>query len=95
MRKPLLSLAALCAMLLMPLSPQAQVQAANANTDARVIVKYKADLSWLRNKALPAATQHALRAEALGKRMGLDLRAGAGLAEHAHLLFAGSARRMP
>lgn len=88
MRKPSLTLAVLCAILLVPPSLQAQAQTAIANAGARVIVRYKADSPLLRKRALSAAAQHAAQAEALGVRTGLELRPGAGVAEHTQVLFA-------
>jgi serine protease len=79
MRKSLLALVASCAFLL-ALSPQAQTQAPTA--DARVIVKYKADSPLLADQALPAE-----RAKALGTRVGLELRAGSGVSQRAHVVF--------
>jgi serine protease len=88
MRYPLLSLAIWCAILLLSPATPTRAQAAAADTSARVIVKYKAD-SPLLHKDLPsAAAQQADRTAALGKRLSLALRAGAGVAERTQVVFA-------
>ena len=90
MRKTLLTFGALCATLLAPLalhSPLAQVA---PTTLARVIVKYKADSALVRNKqgqSLSVA-QQVNPAEAMGRRMGLALRPGAGVGDRTHVVFA-------
>ena len=53
-----------------------------------MIVKYKADSKLLRKDLATAAAQHASQAEALGNRVGLTLRAGDGVAERTHVIFA-------
>jgi serine protease len=95
MRHTLLTLAAVGA-LLAPLTLHApQVLAATAdisNTQARVIVKFKADALSLRKQALSVsqtATQmHTAQAESLGLRTGLALRGGMGVAERTQVMFA-------
>jgi serine protease len=83
-----LALAAVSAVL--AASPIGHALAQNATTEraARVIVKYKADSPLLRERAMSAQARHALQVEALGSRVGLALRAGAGVAERAHVVFA-------
>ncbi len=76
MHRPLLTMVALCALLLAPPPVQAQSQAPIA--DGRVIVKYKAESPLLRDQALSAAAQEVGRARTLGTRVGLELRAGPG-----------------
>ena len=88
MRTPLLTLAVTCAALLAPLSLQTQAQTPSAPASARVIVKYKADSVLMRMQALSATAQHTQRAQALGQRMGLALRAGAGVADRTQVVFA-------
>ena len=93
MRTPLLTLAVTCASLLAPLTlntyaQTAPVAAAASAADARVIVKFKADSSLMRMQALSATGQHTERAQALGQRMGMALRAGAGVAERTQVVFA-------
>lgn len=92
MRTPLLTLALTCASLLAPLSLNSRAQSATALTaaagQARVIVKYKADSALMRMQALSATTQHTERAQALGQRMGLSLRAGGGVTERSQVVFA-------
>ena len=91
MRTRLLTLAATCAMLLAPLSLHTTHAQSAAPANARVIVKYKADSSLMRVQALAATTAttvHTERAQALGLRMGLALRAGAGVAERTQVVFA-------
>jgi serine protease len=75
------------ASLLAPAALQAQGAAAKA-ASARVIVKYKADSPLLRKQAQSAGEAHAERAQALGERLGMTLRAGMGVAEHTQVLFA-------
>ena len=88
MRTPLLTLAVTCAALLAPLSLQTQAQTPTAPASARVVVKYKADSTLMRMQALSATAQHSERAQALGQRMGLVLRAGAGVADRTQVVFA-------
>jgi serine protease len=90
MRTPLLTLAlSLAAVLATPLAPaHAQASPAAAAADARVIVKYKADSALGRMQALSAGTLHSDRAQALGQRMGMALRAGGGVAERTQVVFA-------
>ena len=92
MRNPFLTLAmalaVTCATLLAPLSLQTQAQTSTALANARVIVKYKADSSLMRMQALSATAQHTERAQALGQRLGLALRAGAGVADRSQVVFA-------
>ncbi len=101
MRHPLLTLAAIGA-LLAPLSLHAPlVLAANADTassgaspatysgtQARVIVKLKADALSLRKQILSATQMHTAQAESLGSRTGLALRSGMGVAERTQVMFA-------
>ena len=99
MRHPLLTLAALGA-LLAPLTLHAPlVQAATADTSslqARVIVKFKVDALSLRKQILSAsasapataAQMHTAQAESLGVRAGLALRGGLGVAERTQVMFA-------
>jgi len=89
MRHLLPTLAAIC-LLLTPLAgrtPLAQAAAATPDS-ARVIVKFKADSPLLREQALSASARHAERAQALGQRVGLALRSGAGLTERSQVVFA-------
>ncbi len=99
MRHPLLTLAALGA-LLAPLTLHAPlVQAATADTSslqARVIVKFKVDALSLRKQILSAsasapataAQMHTAQADSLGVRAGLALRGGLGVAERTQVMFA-------
>ena len=91
MRHPLLTLAAVCA-LLAPLTlhaPQVLAAAlANSTPQARVIVKFKADSPMLRKQAFSVTEQHTSQAQSLGLRTGLALRAGAGVAERTQVMFA-------
>ena len=84
MRNSLRALVASCALLLAP-APQAQT---TAITDARVIVKYKADSPLLGDPTLATAAKRADRARALGARVGLELIAGSGVSRRAHVVFA-------
>ena len=98
MRQALLKLTALCATLLAPLAlhmPLAQAapatSAAATTANARVIVKFKADSALVRRQALSAANPTAQRggqADTLGQRLGLTLRAGAGVSDRSHVVFA-------
>ena len=90
MRKTLLTLGALCATLLAPLALHTPLAQVAPTTVARVIVKYKADSALVRNKqglALSVA-QQVNPAEAMGRRMGLALRSGAGVGDRTHVVFA-------
>ena len=90
MRKTLLTLGALCATLLAPLALHTPLAQVAPTTVARVIVKYKADSALVRNKqglALSVA-QQVNPAEAMGRRMGLALRPGAGVGDRTHVVFA-------
>lgn len=55
---------------------------------ARVIVKYKADSELLRKQALAAGQEPAVRAQALGQRVGVTLAAGHALGERSQVVFA-------
>jgi serine protease len=88
MPKSLLTLAALCAVFLSPPLAQLHAQTVLAHPDARVIVKYKADSLLLRKRADSAATERSDRAEAMGMRVGLWLRAGESVAERTEVLLA-------
>jgi serine protease len=80
--------AALCAVLIAALAAPARSQMAAEPGVARVIVKFKADAALLQ-KAAPSSTEApALRADALSKRMGVSLRAGAALSERAQVVLA-------
>jgi serine protease len=65
----------------------AQSLADNPSASARVIVKYKADSTLLRKRALSVAGQHAIQAQQMGARIGLELRSGDGPAEQMQVLF--------
>jgi len=67
-------------------APVARAQTPSA--PARVIVKYKADSMLVAKAAMTADARHALQARALGARVGLTLRAGAGVSERAHVVSA-------
>ena len=84
MRNSLRALVASCAFLLAP-APQAQTAPI---TDARVIVKYKADSPLLGDPTLATAAKRQDRARALGARVGLELIAGSGVSRRAHVVFA-------
>ena len=86
MREPLLPLALFCAMLLAQ-AAHVEAQTASADASARVIVKYKADSPLLRKDLATPAAQQADRAAALGKRLSIALRAGAGVAERTQVVF--------
>jgi len=81
-------LAAVCVLLLQFPLPLAQAQSTGVESNARVIVKYKAESSLLRQKAASADAQHALQAQALGARVGLALGSGAGVGERAQVIIA-------
>jgi len=66
----------------------ASAQPPGASASARVIVKYRSDSPLLRRRALAAGVQQIGDAAALGRRMGLPLRAGADIAERTHVVFA-------
>ena len=87
-----LTLGALCATLLAPLAlhtPLAQIAQVAPTTVGRVIVKYKSGTATLRSQAQSvAAVPLSARADALGQRIGVALRAGAGVTERTHVVFA-------
>jgi len=66
----------------------ATAQGDAASDTARVIVKFKADSASLRLQAQSVATLHAVRAQALGQRQGLELAAGAAVSESSQVVFA-------
>ena len=70
------------------LAAPSAAQTATVADDARVIVKYKADSPLLRRLAL-AAEGPRVDAQALGRRLGLLLRAGAEVADRTHVIRAG------
>ena len=67
---------------------RAQTVSAAAVSSARVIVKYRADSSLLRLRALAVGSGQVGRAEQLGLRAGVVLRAGAPIAERSQVVFA-------
>ena len=91
MRKARPALLVLCAALftLVPPAVRAQATDSAAGGSARVIVKLKADSPLLRGQALVAGAERADRAQALGRRLGLAMRAGRALSERAQVLLAG------
>ena len=64
------------------------VSGATTTAAARVIVKFRADSKLVTAKALAATTQEASRAQALGARVGIAMRAGAALSDRAQVVFA-------
>ena len=70
-------------------SVHAQAVAVSAPPSARVIVKYRADASLLRVRALGLASSGSSRAERLGERAGLALRAAAAISDRSHVVLAG------
>src|SRR4051812_29651285 len=74
--------------LLLCLPLQSLAQGDGTTSDARVIVKYKADSKLLRKDLATPAAQRAAQTAALGQRVGLSLRAGESVDERAHVLFA-------
>ncbi|RZI79655.1 MAG: PKD domain-containing protein, partial [Rubrivivax sp.] len=55
---------------------------------ARVIVKFKANSSLLQARAASATVRHSAQAQSLGRRLGLSLRSGAGVADRTQVVFA-------
>ncbi|MGH8851298.1 MAG: S8 family peptidase [Casimicrobiaceae bacterium] len=86
MPKPLPAMLALGALLLAP--PPVHAQSPAPIPTARVIVKYRADSALLQIQAPSPAEQRAGRVQALGARVGMALRAGAGVSERTHVVFA-------
>ncbi len=86
MHKSLLTLALSCLMLALP-SARALAQTATPDTNARVIVKFKANSTLLPKTATTAAAQLAGQAGALGTRIGMSLAAGEGVAERTQVVF--------
>jgi serine protease len=70
-----------------PLGAQDASALADAGT-ARVIVKFKTGSSLVRAQALSPAVETAVRARALGARLGLPLSAGATVSDLAQVVFA-------
>jgi serine protease len=86
-----LSLAALCAALLAPISLPIPAQTASfalPGSPARVIVSLKADSPLLRQPALSTAERRTGHAKALGQRLGLAMSAGGAVSERAQVVFA-------
>ena len=75
------------ALLALPASPS-RAQGTAPASDARVIVKYKADSPLLRRETLAAGSQRISGREALAQRLGLALRAGADVADRTQVLLA-------
>jgi serine protease len=95
MRRILIGAAALAATLLAPLAlhtPLAQSPLATgtsaAASNARVIVKYRANSALMRRQALSDHDQRVAQASALGLRIGLTLRAGRALSDRSHVVMA-------
>jgi serine protease len=64
------------------------VSSATTTAVARVIVKFRADSELLAAKAKAATTPETSRAQMLGARVGIALRAGAALSDRAQVVFA-------
>jgi serine protease len=80
----------LCATLL-AVSLNAHAQSVNVNapaTNARVIVKLKADSALLAEKSASVADQQTKNAAALGKRIGIAMNAGSSVSEVTQVMFA-------
>lgn len=72
--------------LLAPLAAHAATAPSGAS-NARVIVKYKADSALLRKQVASAAERHEAQAMALGARVGLPMRAGIGIGERTQVVL--------
>jgi serine protease len=94
MRRILIGTAAIAATLFLPLATQAPLAqgtpsaSAVSTAHARVIVKYRADSDLLRKQAMTATGKRILQTQALGDRIGIALRPGAGITERSHVVFA-------
>ena len=88
MRKSLLLLPALWALLLLPPSTPLHAQAAASLPGARVIVKYRAGTALVLKRATDPAADRADRTAAMGLRLGMALRAGESVAERTDVVFA-------
>ena len=90
----LLSAASLCAALALPAGaaerglPRKAVTAQPVETEARVIVKFKADSSMARALAASAGSARVLQAQPLSARLGLVMRDGRVLTAHSQVLKA-------
>jgi len=83
---PILTLA--FALLLALPSVRASAQSVTGDNSARVIVKFKTESTLQAMDSVTAAAQLANRTGAIGKRVGLALGAGAGVAERTQVVFA-------
>jgi serine protease len=79
--------AALFTLISLPVDARAQ-SIVPARSAARVIVKFKADAAIASDLATSASEAHKRRAQALGRRLGVALRAGRGVAERTQVLMA-------
>jgi serine protease len=85
----LLRSAALCAVLIASCAASAQTPVAESvAATARVIVKFKSGAELLQKAAATPDAAPAVRADALSKRMGLSLRAGAALSDRTQVVIA-------
>ncbi len=84
----LLLISTTCWAMLISYSAVTQAEEVLVDTEARVIVKYKADSALLREDVPSASARQTLQAQALGKRVGIALRAGAGVADRTQVVFA-------
>jgi len=81
--------AALCAVLIVSSAASAQAPVAESVAGtARVIVKFKSGAELLQKAAATPEAAPAMRADALSKRTGLPLRAGAALSERTQVVMA-------
>ncbi len=85
--RPHLILALACAMLSALPSMRVSAQSVTGDNSARVIVKFKSESTLQPMDSATAGAQLANRTGALGKRIGLVLGAGAGVAERTQVVF--------
>lgn len=86
-----LKLTAACVLLIAPFLPHIQAQTIDTSVaagTARVIVKLKSTSPLLREQALSVTAHATTRAQALGQRLGLTMRAGAAVADRSQVVFA-------
>jgi serine protease len=69
-------------------APLAQSVPSAAAGHARVIVKYREGSAMTQALALSPAAQHTMRAQALGRRIGMQLESGRGLSERSQVVLA-------
>ncbi len=88
--RPLIRAGVLATALFAPFALQAPLAQSvpSAAAHARVIVKYREGSTLTQAQALSPAAQHTMRAQALGRRIGMQLESGRGLSERSQVVVA-------